>query len=66
MDEPQEQANDALYRGLPPEGDPWRDNELVRRLRLREAAKRSVSENLAEGIALSEFALRNRGAAQRQ
>lgn len=57
--------DEDLYRGLPPEEDPWRENELVRRVRLREAAKRSVSENLADGIALSEFALRNLGAAYR-
>ncbi len=40
---------------LPPEGDPWRDNELVRRARIREDAERPIGENLAETIALSEF-----------
>ncbi len=40
---------------LPPEGDPWRDNELVRRARIREDAERSIDANLAETIALSEF-----------
>lgn len=37
------------------ERDPWADNEAVRRYRLREDAKRPMSVNLAEGIALSEF-----------
>jgi hypothetical protein len=38
---------------LPPKGDPWRDNELVRRMRIRDDAKRSMSVNLTETIALS-------------
>jgi hypothetical protein len=40
---------------IPPKGDPWRDNELVRRMRIREAAQRPLGENLAEAMALSEF-----------
>lgn len=40
---------------IPPEGDPWRDNELVRRMRIREDAKRPMSVNLAKTMALSEF-----------
>lgn len=40
---------------IPPKGDPWRDNELVRRIRIREDAKRPMSVNLAETMALSEF-----------
>jgi hypothetical protein len=40
---------------LPPEGDPWRDNELVRRIRIREDAARPLSVNLAETMSLSEF-----------
>jgi len=35
--------------------DPWRVNERVRRRRLREDGRRSLAENLAETIALSEF-----------
>lgn len=41
-----------------PEGrlqDPWRLNELVRRRRAREDAKRPLGVNLAEGLALTEF-----------
>lgn len=40
---------------VPPKGDPWRDNELVRRKRIREDAERPLSVNLAETIELSEF-----------
>ncbi len=35
--------------------DPWGENERIRRTRLREAAKRPLGENLAEGLALSDF-----------
>jgi hypothetical protein len=45
--------------------DPWRLNELVRRRRLREQGRRSPAANLAEGLALSEFLSRFRGAARR-
>jgi hypothetical protein len=48
---------------IPPKGDPWRDNKLVRRMRIREAAQRSLGENLAEGIALSHRLMRFKGAA---
>ena len=48
---------------LPPKGDPWRDNELVRRARIRENAERPMSVNLAEGIALSHQLLAFKGAA---
>jgi hypothetical protein len=44
--------------------DPWRLNELVRRRRLREQGRRSPAANLAEGLALSEFLSRFRGAAR--
>jgi hypothetical protein len=47
------------------DADPWRLNELVRRRRLREQGRRSVAANLAEGLALSEFLSRFRGAARR-
>jgi hypothetical protein len=40
---------------IPPEGDPWRDNELIRRMRIREDAARPLGVNLAETMALSEF-----------
>lgn len=49
---------------LPPKGDPWRDNELVRRMRLRENAARSLSVNLAEGIALSHQLMQFKGSAR--
>lgn len=45
--------------------DPWQLNELVRRRRLREQGRRSLAVNLAEGIALSEFLSKFRGAARR-
>jgi hypothetical protein len=35
--------------------DPWRLNEMARRRRLREDARRPPAINLAEGLALSEF-----------
>jgi hypothetical protein len=38
-----------------PPVDPWRLNEEVRRRRLREDGRRPLAENLAEGLALSEF-----------
>jgi len=40
-------------------------NELVRRRRLREQARRSLAVNLAEGLALSEFLATFRGSARR-
>jgi hypothetical protein len=33
----------------------WSDNDESRRRQVREDARRSLSENLAEGLALSEF-----------
>lgn len=48
---------------LPPKGDPWRDNELVRRARIREDAKRPIGANLAEAITLSELLCNFAGAA---
>ena len=43
----------------------WEFDEIVRRRRLREHARRPLSVNLAEGIALSEFLATFRGAARR-
>lgn len=40
---------------IPLKGDPWRDNELARRRRLREDGRRPLEVNLAEAMALSEF-----------
>lgn len=40
---------------IPPKGDPWRDNELARRRRLREDARRPPELNLAEAMAHSEL-----------
>jgi len=34
---------------------PWDDNDASRRRQLREDAARPLAENLAEGLALSEF-----------
>lgn len=45
--------------------DQWHLNELVRRRRLRERARRPLAENLAEGLALCEFLATFRGAARR-
>jgi hypothetical protein len=39
----------------PPTDEAWRVNEEARCRRLREDARRSLAENLAEGLALSEF-----------
>lgn len=43
----------------------WELDELVRRRRLREQARRPLAVNLAEGIALSEFLSTFTGAARR-
>jgi hypothetical protein len=48
----------------PPE-DPWLDIEEARRRQLRADALRSLSVNLAEGLALSEFLSTFTGAARR-
>jgi hypothetical protein len=44
--------------------DAWRDNEDGRRRQLREDATRPLAENLAEGLALSEFLSTFTGAAR--
>ena len=43
----------------------WEVDELVRRRRLREQARRPLGVNLAEGIALSEFLSSFTGAARK-
>ena len=45
--------------------DPWELNEVVRARRVRDDAKRPMAVNLAEGLALSEFMSRFKGAARR-
>jgi hypothetical protein len=42
----------------------WNDNEESRRRQLREDARRSLAENLAEGLALSEYLSTFTGAAR--
>jgi hypothetical protein len=42
----------------------WRDNDEARRRQLREDARRSLAENLAEGLALSEYLSTFTGAAR--
>jgi hypothetical protein len=42
----------------------WSDNEASRRRQLREDAQRSLAENLAEGLALSEYLSTFTGAAR--
>jgi len=51
-------------RGPSPRTDPWRDNELARRARLREAGRRPLAVNLAEAMELSEFLCSIAGAAR--
>jgi hypothetical protein len=46
------------------DGQPWRDNDASRRRQLREDAARPLAENLAEGLALSEFLSTFTGAAR--
>jgi hypothetical protein len=46
--------------------DEWEDNEHARRLRIESAAKRPISVNLSEGIALSEFLSRVAASALRK
>jgi hypothetical protein len=43
---------------------PWHDNDASRRRQLREDAGRPLAENLAEGLALSEFLSTFTGAAR--
>jgi hypothetical protein len=45
--------------------DPWELNEIVRRRRVREDARRPIAVNLAEGLAPSEWLSTFRGAARR-
>jgi hypothetical protein len=45
--------------------DPWRANEEARRRQVREDARRPLSVNLAEGLALSEFLSTFTGSAKR-
>jgi len=47
-----------------PKLDPWRLNEEARRRQVLEDAKRPLSVNLAEGLALSEFLSTFTGAAR--
>jgi hypothetical protein len=47
-----------------PAEQPWRDNDDSRRRQLREDAARPLAENLAEGLALSEFLSTFTGAAR--
>jgi len=42
----------------------WRLDEVARQRRLREQGRRSLAENLAEGLALSEFLSGFTGAAR--
>lgn len=44
---------------------PWRANEEARRRQVREDARRPLSVNLAEGLALSEFLSTFTGSAKR-
>jgi len=55
----------AQERREPVRHDPWLLNEVVRRRRLRENARRPLAVNLAEGLALIEFLASFRGAARR-
>jgi hypothetical protein len=48
-----------------PQEDPWRANEESRRRQVREDARRQLSKNLAEGLALSEFLSTFTGSAKR-
>lgn len=45
--------------------DAWKLNEVVRARRIRDDAKRPMAVNLAEGLALSEFMSKFKGAARR-
>ena len=55
------------HEGLPAAQrlDPWELNEIVRRRRLREQARRPLAVNLAETLALCEFFGTFRGAARK-
>jgi hypothetical protein len=58
-------VSDRVRRSTSSPSDAWRLNELVRRRRLREQARRPLAVNLAEGLALSEFLATFRGSARR-
>jgi len=45
----------AKPNSQPRQEEPWRANEESRRRQIREDARRPLSVNLAEGLALSEF-----------
>lgn len=45
--------------------DPWRVNEIARKRRIADDAKRPLAVNLAEGLALSEMMSRFKGAARK-
>jgi hypothetical protein len=47
------------------EREEWELNEVVRARRIRDDAKRPMAVNLAEGLALSEFMAKFKGAARR-
>lgn len=49
----------------PRRADPWHANEEARRRQVREDARRPLSVNLAEGLALSEFLSTFTGSARR-
>jgi len=49
----------------PQKRDPWRANEESRRRQLREDSRRPLAENLAEGLALTEFLSSFTGSAKR-
>jgi hypothetical protein len=57
-----ETADDQGFRR--DQAEVWEDNEESRRRQLREDAHRSLAENLAEGLALSEFLSTFTGAAR--
>jgi hypothetical protein len=55
----------ADQQGFPDEAEAgWRDNKESRRRQLHEDASRTLAENLAEGLALSEFLSSFTGAAR--
>ena len=57
-------ADEQGFRADP--DNAWSDNLEARRRQLREDARRSLAENLAEGLALSEFLSTFTGAARQQ
>jgi hypothetical protein len=59
------QRREPAAPGTATREDPWRLNELVRRRRLHEQARRPLGVNLSEGLALSEYLAKFSGAARR-